>query len=71
MFSGNHSLTGIGEVLISDLLEFAGKAGDDSFFSSSSSALAEAAAISSGLTSSPRLIRAAISGVTRIRRTFV
>ncbi len=43
---------------------------DESFFSASS-ANAEAAAISSGLTSSPLLKRAAITGVTRMRRTLV
>ena len=72
--SGSHSFTGSG-----------GGAGDDfglsslssiirgtyGVFSSSSCAFAAAAAISSGLTCSPLLRRAAISGVTRSWRTLV
>lgn len=65
MVSGSHSFTG------SSLFSITGCTLGGVGSSSSRSACADARAISSGLTSSPRRIRAAISGVTRMRRTFV
>lgn len=65
---GSHSLTGsTDEVVCASVL------GEEltALVTFPASAFAEAAAISSGLTSSPLLMRAAISGVTRIRRTLV
>lgn len=65
--SGNHSFTGSGG---GDLV-FVGAAVDGGPFFSSRSVRAIDSAISSGLTSSPLCIRAAMSGVTRTRRTPV
>jgi hypothetical protein len=80
--SGNHSLAGsragaagVGVLELEVEVDFPAELEETSkpFFSASSlaSISAEAFAISSGLTSSPLRMRAAISGVTRTRRTEV
>ncbi len=69
--SGSHSLTGSDGGVGTRFAGFAGFGDDDPGFASSCSARAMDAAISSGETSSPRCMRAAISGVTRTRRTPV